>query len=80
MPLCNAPPPQPLRLCPELVVMPTRFEVYREESRKIKAIFDEYTHLVEPLSDEAYLDVTNHGQEGALIASEIRRGSKQAPV
>lgn len=63
-----------LRLCPELVVMPTRFEVYREESRKIKAIFDEYTHLVEPLSlDEAYLDVTNHGQEGALIASEIRK-------
>jgi len=48
-----------LRLCPELVFRPPRFEVYRAVSRQIRAIFLEHTPHVEPLSlDEAYLDVT----------------------
>jgi DNA polymerase-4 len=48
-----------LRKCPELVFVPPRFEVYRAVSRQIRAIFLDYTPLVEPLSlDEAYLDVT----------------------
>ena len=47
------------RLCPDLVVVPPRFEVYRDVSREVRAIFHRYTDLVEPLSlDEAYLDVT----------------------
>lgn len=47
------------RLCPELLFRRPRFEVYRQVSRQIRAIFREYTPLVEPLSlDEAYLDVT----------------------
>ena len=47
------------RLCPDLVFVPPRFEVYRAVSRQIHAIFRDYTALVEPLSlDEAYLDVT----------------------
>ena len=47
------------RLCPELVFVPPRFEVYRAVSRQIRAIFADYTPLIEPLSlDEAYLDVT----------------------
>lgn len=50
---------QALRLCPQLIFVPPRFEVYREVSRQIRAIFADYTPLIEPLSlDEAYLDVT----------------------
>jgi len=48
-----------LRKCPDLIFVPHRFEVYRAVSRQIRAIFEDYTPLVEPLSlDEAYLDVT----------------------
>ena len=48
-----------LRRCPDLVFVPPRFEVYRQVSRQIHAIFARYTDLIEPLSlDEAYLDVT----------------------
>src|SRR5262245_25764795 len=48
-----------LRLCPELLFLRPRFEVYREESRRIRAILSRFTELVEPASlDEAYLDVT----------------------
>src|SRR5690606_9512451 len=48
-----------LRQCPELVIMPARFEVYRQVSDQVRAIFRRYTDLVEPLAlDEAYLDVT----------------------
>jgi len=47
------------RLCPDLFFVRPRFEVYREVSRQIRAIFARYTALIEPLSlDEAYLDVT----------------------
>lgn len=47
------------RLCPDLVFVRPRFEVYRQVSRQIRAIFLEHTPLVEPLAlDEAYLDVT----------------------
>jgi DNA polymerase IV len=47
------------RRCPELVFVKTRFDVYRAVSHQIRAIFADYTDLVEPLSlDEAYLDVT----------------------
>jgi DNA polymerase IV len=48
-----------LHRCPQLVFVPTRFEVYRAVSEQIRRIFADYTSLVEPLSlDEAYLDVT----------------------
>ena len=47
--------------CAELVFVPPRFDVYREVSKQIHAIFKDYTRLVEPLSlDEAYLDVTDN--------------------
>src|SRR5882757_7581833 len=49
------------RKCAELVFVPPRFDVYREVSKQVQAIFKEYTPLVEPLSlDEAYLDVTDN--------------------
>ena len=50
-----------LELCPHLIIKPIRFDVYRRESKRIRAVFLNYTELVEPLSlDEAYLDVSHH--------------------
>jgi DNA polymerase IV len=49
------------RKCAGLVFVPPRFDVYREVSKQVQAIFKDYTPLVEPLSlDEAYLDVTDN--------------------
>lgn len=66
-----------VRLCPNLIFVKSRFDVYREVSQQIRDIFQEYTDLVEPLSlDEAYLDVTEpkKGPKSAtLIAEEIRK-------
>lgn len=67
---------QAKRNCPELIFVKPRFDRYHEISKKIRAIFLDYTDLVEPLSlDEAYLDVT-HNKKGnpsaSLIAKEIR--------
>lgn len=65
-----------LKLCPHLRLLPGRYEVYKEASSQIRAIFSRFTSLIEPLSlDEAYLDVTDstHCQGSAtLIAQEIR--------
>jgi len=62
-----------LRLCPKLVVLPVRFDLYREEARRIREIFAEFSELIEPLSlDEAYLDVSHLRSTGASVASEIR--------
>jgi DNA polymerase-4 len=65
------------RRCPELIFVKTRFDVYRAVSQQIRAIFFDYTDLVEPLSlDEAYLDVTEDrlGLGSArAIAEDIRR-------
>lgn len=48
------------RLCPDLIFVRHRFEVYQRVSQQIRAIFREFTPHVEPLSlDEAYLDVTD---------------------
>src|SRR3546814_13433582 len=58
--------------CRELLVVPPRFDVYRQVSRQIRAIFETHTPLVEPLSlDEAYLDVTEN-LKGYSSATEIR--------
>jgi DNA polymerase IV len=59
------------RLCPDLIFVPHRFDVYRHVSRQIRAIFELYTPLVQPLSlDEAYLDVTNN-LKGVVSATQI---------
>ena len=62
--------------CPHLIFVKPRFERYKEISKKIRAIFNDYTNLVEPLSlDEAYLDVTENKKgnpSASLIAQEIR--------
>lgn len=65
------------RLCPDLIFVKPRFEAYKEASQQIRAVFLEYTDLVEPLSlDEAYLDVTeNHPgiASARRIAMEIKQ-------
>ena len=64
------------KLCPDLIFVPPRFERYKEISAKIRAVFFDYSDLVEPISlDEAYLDVTTNKkgiQSASLIATEIR--------
>src|ERR1700743_184798 len=58
--------------CPHLIFLPCRFDLYRAESAKIRAILHQYTPLVEPLSlDEAYLDVTAIPRFAWDIAKEI---------
>jgi DNA polymerase-4 len=59
------------RRCPDLVFVKPRFDAYRAVSHQIRAIFHDYTPLVEPLSlDEAYLDVTED-LKGIGIATRI---------
>src|SRR5712692_4087252 len=59
------------RKCPELIFVAPRFEVYKAVSLQIRAIFSEYTTIIEPLSlDEAYLDVTEN-LKGIATATEI---------
>src|SRR5262249_44439353 len=64
------------RKCPELIFIRPRFDAYKAISQQIRAIFADYTPLVEPLSlDEAYLDVTKNLKgipSATRIAEEIR--------
>lgn len=65
------------RLCPHLIFIPGRMEIYKEVSEQIHEIFREYTELIEPISlDEAFLDVTEnkrHIQYAIEIAREIKQ-------
>src|SRR3954453_6019687 len=62
------------RKCPELIFVKPRFEVYRAVSHQIRAIFAEYTPLIEPLSlDEAYLDVTENLKAMASATESAER-------
>ena len=69
------------RLCPDLVLLPVRFERYEAVTRRLEAIFRRYTSAVEFLSlDEATLDVTGqmhcHGS-ATYMASRIRAAIEQ---
>jgi len=60
------------RRCPDLIFVKPRFDVYSAVSRQIRAIFADYTSLIEPLSlDEAYLDVSGVDSARA-VAEQIR--------
>jgi DNA polymerase IV len=65
------------RKCPELILIPPRFNVYRAISQQIHEIFHRYTDLVEPLAlDEAYLDVTENKLQissATRIAQQIKQ-------
>ncbi len=65
------------RLCPQLVFVPGRMDVYKAVSAEIHAIFREYTDVVEPISlDEAFLDVTDN-KPGIGLAVDIAREIKR---
>lgn len=66
-----------LQLCPELQLIQTNMEKYRQVSKKIMSIYQQYSDLVEPLSlDEAYIDVTGSvlfDGSATRIAEAIRK-------
>lgn len=66
--------------CPRLVVVPPHYNVYKECSEKIRAIYCRYTELVESFGlDECWLDVTGSTMlfgSGEKIADEIRNAVK----
>jgi DNA polymerase-4 len=67
-----------VQLCPHVIFVRPRFDVYKDVSHRIRDIFKRYTDLIEPLSlDEAFLDVT-HDKQQIGSAIEIARQIKQA--
>ncbi|WP_226780219.1 DNA polymerase IV [Oceaniglobus trochenteri] len=72
---------QALKLCPEAVVVRGRMEVYVKVSRQIRALMDELTPVVEPLSlDEAFMDLTGtarlHGAPPAVMLARLVKRMK----
>ena len=70
---------QALKLCPQAVVVKPRMSAYVEASRAIRAMMEELTPAIEPLSlDEAFLDLSGttrlHGAPPAvMLAGLVRR-------
>ena len=68
-----------LALCPDAVVLKPRMDLYVQVSRQIRAMMEDLTPAVEPLSlDEAFLDLTGtarlHGAPPAvMLAGLVRR-------
>ncbi len=72
---------QALKLCPEAVVVRPRMSAYVEASRAIRAMIDELTPSVEPLSlDEAFIDLTGteklHGAPPAVMLARLTKRMK----
>ncbi|MCU0904296.1 MAG: DNA polymerase IV [Tabrizicola sp.] len=69
---------QALKLCPEAIVVKPRFSAYTEASRAIRAMMEELTPSIEPLSlDEAFLDLTGtarlHGAPPAVLLARLTK-------
>lgn len=66
-----------LRKCPDLAVVPSRFDLYLEYSHKLSALLSDYTPDIEKFSiDEAFLDMTGTIHlfgEPIKVADQIRR-------
>ena len=75
-----------LALCPDAVVIRPRMQVYAEVSRAIRAMMEDLTPAIEPLSlDEAFLDLRGtarlHGQPPAvLLAGLVRRMKRELGI
>jgi len=68
-----------LQLCPDAVVLKPRMQAYAEASRAIRAMMEELTPAIEPLSlDEAFLDLrgterVHRAPPAAMLARLVRR-------
>lgn len=63
-----------LRLCPELILVPSHFEAYRQMSAQVMSILHDRSPLVEQLSiDEAFIDLSDLPQPGLVLAREIQQ-------
>ncbi len=67
-----------LKLCPDAVIVNPRMQAYVEASRAIRALMEELTPSIEPLSlDEAFLDLTGtkrlHGAPPAVMLGRLTR-------
>ena len=63
--------------CPHAVFIAGDWSHYQEVSQQIRAIFAQYTDLIEPMSlDEAYLDVT-HNKLGIQSATYLAQQCRQ---
>jgi DNA polymerase-4 len=72
---------QALKLCPDAVVIKPRMDAYVEASRAIRAMMEDLTPAIEPLSlDEAFLDMTGtarlHGAPPAVMLARLVRRMK----
>jgi DNA polymerase IV len=66
------------RLCPDLLLASPSFDTYVEASKAVFAIFRRYTDIVEAGSmEEAFLDVSDAGEDGAALAAELRRDVRE---
>lgn len=68
---------QAKKKCPALVLLPPHHDRYRVYSKKVNAIYEQYTDLVEPFGiDESWLDVTGSlhlfGGDAAALADTLR--------
>lgn len=73
---------QAKKKCPELVLLPPHHDLYRQVSRQVNAVYDQYTDLVEPFGiDESWLDVTHtlhlFGGDAKALADALRMRIKQ---
>ena len=73
---------QAKKKCPGLVLLPPHHGLYREYSRRVNAIYEQYTDLVEPFGiDESWLDITGSmhlfGGDPKAIADTLRRRLRQ---
>jgi len=73
---------QAKKKCPDLVLLPPHHDLYRAYSKKVNAIYDEYTDLVEPFGiDESWLDVTHtlhlFGGDARALADTLRARMKE---
>ncbi len=69
---------QALKLCPQAVVVKPRFAAYTEASRAIRAMMEDLTPAIEPLSlDEAFMDLTGtarlHGAAPAVLLARLTK-------
>lgn len=68
---------QAKKKCPDLVLLPPHHDLYRVYSRRVNAIYAQYTDLVEPFGiDESWLDITGtihlFGGDSRKLADQLR--------